>query len=187
MNFIKHPLFIMSALSLVFPIGLILLLISDQPSKQKWIMGLCGLLIFLLLISIAFLYPSKSAQIHSFDLVVTKNELTVGQSGGLAVIAGTRYLTEYTVSANSDVLAINNNVYTAQRIGSALLTVSHNGIKKSIQINVIEGNSSIETVYFSPTGKRYHKNAEHAGKNAIEMTEEDALQAQKSPCKVCYK
>ena len=113
--------------------------------------------------------------------------MTVGQSGGIFLTNGTKYITEYTVTADSDALSLNNNVYTAQRVGTTQLVISSNGIEKQIQIDVVEGDSTLETVYASPSGKRYHKSKSHAGKNAIEMIEEDALQSQKTPCLTCYK
>ncbi len=187
MNFKNHPLFIITALILFFPIGLIFLIRSDQPAKRKWILASAGSILFLSILSLSFLFPAKETTIDDFDVYATREQLTVGESGGIFLTDGTKYITEYTVSADSDVLSLNNNVYTAQQVGSAQLVVSSNGIEKQIQVDVVEGDSTLETVYFSPSGKRYHKNKSHAGKNSIEMIEEDALQSQKTPCSICYK
>ena len=187
MNFKNHSLFIITALILFFPIGLIFLVRSDQPTKRKWIFASAGLILFLSILSLSFLFPAKETAIDDFEAFATRDQLTVGQSGGIFLTDGTKYITEFTVSADSDVLSLNNNVYTAQQVGTAQLVISSNGIEKRIKIDVIEGDSTLETVYASPSGKRYHKNKSHAGKNAIEMTEEDALQSQKTPCLICYK
>ncbi len=187
MNFKNHSLFIFTALILFFPIGLVFLLISDQPTKRKWILGAIGFLLFLSILSLSFLFPTNKNNIDDFDIYVSRDTLTVGQSGGIFISDDEKYLTDFTVSSDSDILSLNHNIYTAQRVGSARLFVSTEGIIKSIYINVVEGESTLETVYASPSGKRYHKNESHAGKNAIKMTEEDALQSQKTPCLTCYK
>lgn len=41
------------------------------------------------------------------------------------------------------------------------------------------------TVYRTPSGKRYHLNASCGGKNAYEVTYEDAVEAGLTPCKKC--
>lgn len=187
MNYKNHPLFIFAALILFFPVGLIFLLKSDQPKKQKMILASVGLILFSSILSLSFLFPAKENKIDDFDVYVTKDQLTIGQSGGIFLIDGAKYLTEYTVSTDSDVLSVNNNVYTAHQVGSAQLVIARNGIEKRVKIDVVDGDSTLETVYFSPSAKRYHKTKSHAGKNAIEMTEEDALQSQKTPCLTCYK
>ncbi len=187
MNFKNHPLFIITALILFFPIGLIFLIISDQPAKRKWLLGTTGFLLFLSILFLSFLFPPNKITIDNFDIYASRETLTVGQSGGIFISNEEKYLTDFTVSSDSDILSLNHNIYTAQRVGSACLFVSTEGITKSIYIDVIEGESTLETVYASPSGKRYHKIESHAGKNAIEMTEEDALQSQKTPCLTCYK
>ncbi len=187
MNFKNHSLFILTTLIVFFPIGVVILIISDQPTKRKWILGAVGLLLFLSILSLSFLFPANKNKLDDFDIFVSRETLTIGQSGGLFLTNKAKYLTEYTITCDSDILSLNNNVYTAKRVGSARLIATANGITKSVCISVIEGESTLETVYASPSGSRYHKTASHAGKNAVEMTEEDALQSQKTPCLTCYK
>ena len=187
MNIKNHPLFISIALILFFPIGLIFLLLSDQSPKRKWLMGSIGLILFASILSLSFLFPPNGANIDDFDIIVTRDTLTVGQSGGLLISNDERYITDYTITSESDILLVNDNIYTAQRVGTSCLTISSNGIRKSVEIHVIEGESTLETVYASTSGKRYHKVKSHAGKNAIDLTEEDALQSNKTPCSICYK
>ena len=187
MNFKNHSLFILTALILFFPVGVVFLIISDQPPKRKWILGTVGLLLFLSILSLSLLYPAVKNKPDDFMIYASRDTLTVGQSGGIFLYYNAKYLTDYTITCDSDLLSLNNNVYTAQDVGSAHLIVSANGITKSICINVIEGESTLETVYASPSGSRYHKTASHAGKGAVKITEEDALQSQKTPCLTCYK
>ncbi len=187
MNLKNHPLFILTALILFFPVGIIFLLISDQPTKRKWLFGTIGFSHFLSVLFLSFLFPPSETTIDNFDIYASRETLTVGQSGGIFISNNEKYLTDFTVSSDSDILSLNNNVYTAQRVGSARLLISTDGITKSIYIDVVDGESTLETVYASPSGKRFHKILSHAGKNAIEMTEEDALQSQKTPCLTCYK
>lgn len=187
MNFKKHSLFILTTLILFFPIGLIFLLRSDHPTKRKWMLGSVGLFLFLSLLTIAFLLPTSKSYIDDFEIYASRKTLTVGQSGGIFIFDDDRYPSNFTVSCDSDILSLNHNVYTAQHVGSARLLISSAGITKSIYIHVVEGDSTLETVYTSPSGKRYHNNKSHAGKNAIEMTEEDAIQSRKTPCQTCFK
>lgn len=43
------------------------------------------------------------------------------------------------------------------------------------------------TVYRTPSGKRYHSNAECGGKNSFEITKSEALNAGLTPCAKCFK
>ena len=73
-------------------------------------------------------------------------------------------------------------------------------VQPGITINYSDGSSALEgespepsnpdisnTVYKTPTGKRYHKDPDCAGKNAIQTTLDEAVAAGLTPCGTCAK
>lgn len=183
-----EPIFLIAALCVFFPIGLIFLICSERSSKFKWFAGFGGCLIFCCLLSFAFLGQPKEVDPSTFQVSITRETLSVGQSGGLLITNGDQYCTSYDIIAENDVLAVKNNLYTAQKPGKCTLTVSFGEETRTIEILVNDEPGTDSTVLASPTGERYHLiTAAHAGKKAVKMTEEDALQSGKSPCKNCFK
>lgn len=182
-----NTLFMAVILCLFWPLGIILLIKSNKTIRQKWVMALTGLLIFCALLFPAFLRTDPFPKETAFDLTVTRQNLTVGQSGGLSVTTDHFYYTDYTVECNNNILKIDNNIYTAVNIGSCLVSVSFGNETRSVEITVTEGNATDQTVYASPTGNRYHLIKSHAGANGLPFTEEEALLSGKTPCKVCWK
>ena len=180
-------LFISVILCLFWPLGLIILIQSNKAIWKKWLMALGGLLIFCGLLFPAFIRTDPFPNENAFDLTVTRKSLTVGQSGGLSVTTDHFYYTDYTAECNNDILKINNNVYTAVNVGSCEIRVSFGNQTRTVQITVTEGKETDQTVYASPTGKRYHSSQSHAGANGLPFSEEEALQSGKTPCKVCWK
>ena len=182
-----HPLFLITALCLFFPIGLILLIISDHPIKRKFLMATCGGITFLALLATALIALPKTEEPGKLSIVVTRNQLTVGQSGGFAVQIGDKIVTDYSASASNGNLLIKDNVYTALKEGVTTICIQAQDQKKTYDITIVPGEATNSIVYLSPTGKRYHKTLTHAGQNAVTMTEEEALLSGKTPCKICYK
>lgn len=183
----EEPVFMMAALCLFFPVGLFLLMRSERPRKTKWIMSACGFMVFAGLLSVAFTGLQKRPANTDFQLIVTRPVLSIGQSGGLAVTTGDFYYTDFSVTAENDILSVHHNVYTAQQTGYCILRVVFADECRTIGILVDDGPATDQRVFASPSGQRYHKSASHAGKNAVEITEEEALQSGKTPCKICYK
>ena len=183
----EHPVFLIASLCLFFPIGLIFLIISDHPAKKKVLMGLAGGLIFTALLTTAFIGLPKNDEITALELAVTKDRLTVGQSGGFSVHSSGDLITDFEVTASNDNILINDNVYTALKKGTTTIYITADDIKTTFTVTVVEGPVTDSIVYLSPTGSRYHDSLTHAGKNAIEMTEEEALRTGKTPCQICYK
>lgn len=187
MKTFEHPLFLITALCLFFPIGLIFLLISEHTTKKKLLMATIGALVFTALLATVFFGIPEETPITNLDLTVTKEQLTVGQSGGFAVYSANRIITDFEAAPNNDCISINDNVFTATKVGSSVIKVQANGLETSFTVTITEGIATDSIVYLSPTGKRYHKTVSHSGINAIEMTEEEALRTGKTPCKICYK
>ncbi len=187
MKFKDHTLFLISALILFFPIGIVLVFLSSQSAKRKWILSTIGLLASILLFSAALLPCIKEENSNEIEIIATRQELTVGQSGGFAVAANNAIATDFEIHAQNDILTVHDNIYTAVRPGKCELTITCGNATKSIEISVTDGTRTDETVYTSPTANRYHSRQTHAGKRAFKMTEEDALQSGKTPCMVCYK
>lgn len=183
----EHPLFLMASLSLFFPIGLVLLILTDHPARRKIIMAVSGGILFLMLLATTFFGIPKAEEYGELEVVITKDQLTVGQSGGFTVQRGKKIVGDFKARASNGNLQINDNIYTALKEGSTTVTVQAQGLEETFEINVIPGIATDSTVYLSPTGERYHKTDSHAGHNAITMTEEEALRSGKTPCKICYK
>ncbi len=179
--------FLIPMLCLFWPIGLIYTLKSDKSALQKWLLSVLSLIVFLTLLLQATVLRSTVRSSDDFDVVATRTELSVGQSGGLSVVAGRHYFTDYTISCSNDVLAINHNIYTATKSGECALTISFDDQVRLLNITVNNQNHTDETVYASPIGKRYHKTQSHAGSNGLPFTEEEALMSGKTPCKICWK
>ncbi len=187
MKFKDQTLFLISSLILFFPIGIILLLFSNQSTKRKWILSIIGLLVSILLFLTALLPGLKQESSAEVEIITTRRELSVGQSGGFSVTVNNAIATDFEVYAQNDVLVVHDNIYTAVKPGKCELIITCENATKSIKILVTDGNRTDETVYASPTANRYHSMQTHAGKRAFKMTEEDALQSGKTPCMVCYK
>ncbi len=183
----QHPLFLMAALCLFFPIGLNLLLLSDQPAKRKFFMSISGGFVFLALLATAFIGIPKAIAPGKLDLVVTNTQLTVGQSGGFSLYSSNRIVTDFTVITDNNKLQINDNVYTGLEIGSTEVSVQAEGFEESFTVMIVDGTATDSIVYLSPTGERYHSSQKHAGNNGVEMTEEEALRSGKTPCLICHK
>ena len=183
-----EPIFIMAALCIFFPVGIVLLCFAKYPAKQKWVMSISGLLIFSGLLSLALLSPIKPVDPHSFQVTVTRETMSVGQSGGFLITNGDEYYTDFTAKASNRCLDVQNNLYTATAPGSCTLEISFASATRTVALEVPNEPATDSIVLASPSGTRYHlPSAAHAGKHAIEMTEEEALQSQKTPCKNCYK
>ncbi len=182
----NNTLFVICALSLCFPIGLLFLIRSDKYRWQKYTLGLVGAILFFALLLTAFIRFNPPPMSNTFDLIVTRKTLSIGQSGGLCIANDVTYYTDFNVSTDNDCLTVKNNIYTAVEEGVCTLSVFFNDQIRTISITITGEDKTDEFVYASPTGERYHSNAKHAGKTAIKMTEEDALQSQKTPCKICW-
>ncbi len=187
MKFKDHTLFLISALFLFFPIGIILVILSNQSVKRKWVLSTIGFAVSILLFSTAFLPYIKQDHRSDIAIIATRQELSVGQSGGLSVTVNNAIATDFEVYAQNEILTVHDNVYTAVKPGKCELKIICENTSKSIEISVAEGNRTDETVYASPSANRYHSQKTHAGKRAFKITEEDALQSGKTPCMVCYK
>lgn len=184
----NEPIFLIASLCLFFPIGLIFLIKSEIKKPFKWIIASVGALIFIGLLSLASLYRPQSVDPNLFVVSVTRNTLSPGQSGGLIVTNDQKYYTDYTVKAENDVLKLNGSVYTAHRPGECTLTVTFDDQTRTVKIKVNDTPGTNHIISASPNGTRYHLvTAKHAGKKAVEMTEEDALMSGKTPCKTCFK
>ena len=183
-----EPLFLIAALCLFFPIGLIFLIQSERSFKFKWSAGVGSCLCFLSLLSFALLNRPQDADPRRFQVSATRETLSIGQSGGFLVTDGSRYYTDYTVRAENELLHVEHNLYTALKPGICTLTISFGQEERTLKIIIKEGPATDSIVLSSPSSERYHLiTAEHAGKKAVEMTEEDALQSGKTPCKNCFK
>ena len=183
----NHPLFLILSLCLFFPIGIILLIHSDCEKKRKTLFAAVGLLLFLLLLSCAFFAIPKSQEMHSQIIIKpTQTTLNIGQSGGFSVYMNKRIITDFTIEKSNQNLDIINNVYTAVHPGQTTITVSADGATQSFVVTICDEKRTDTIVYLSISGKKYHKNQSHAGKNACAMTEEEAIRCNKTPCKICY-
>jgi len=184
----NEPLFLIASLCLFFPIGLIFLIKSEIKNPFKWILASGCALIFIGLLCLALLNRHQPVNPDLFDVSVTRNTLSPGQSGGLVVTYDQRYYTDYSVKAENDVLQLNGSVYTAHNPGECTLTVAFADQTRTARITVNDAPGTNRTILASPNGTRYHMpTAKHAGKKAIKMTEEDALLSGKTPCKTCFK
>ena len=118
---------------------------------------------------------------------VTREVLTVGQSGGLCVTDGNGYCDRFTVTADPAILEIEGGVYTALAPGVCEISVSGgNDLQDTVTVIVEDGEAHLSTVFISVSGKRYHKSASHAGNKSFPVSEEDALSSGKTPCNSCY-
>lgn len=187
MKFKDHALFLISALILCFPIGLILVILSNQTVKRKWLLCIIGLLASTLLLLTALFPISQKKAAENLEIIATRNELSIGQSGGFSVASNDAIETEFKVHPQNDCLTVHDNIYTAVKPGKCELKITCGEKTKSIEILVTEEDRTDETVFSSPTASRYHSKQTHAGKNNLKMTEEDALQSGKTPCMICYK
>lgn len=178
--------FLICALCVFFPIGLIFLILSDKRPWQKTVLSLMGAAVFAALLLPALIRSEAPIDPDAFEIIATRKTLTVGQSGGLAVANDTVYHTDFQVSPENECLEVKDNIYTAAKEGTCILTVSFRDQVRQIAITVTDGERTDETVYASPTGERYHANKKHGGKNAVQMTEEEALCSNKTPCKICW-
>ncbi len=150
-------------------------------------MGCCGFLICTGMLSLALLGRESLQEAQDFTVTLTRSTLSPGQSGGVAVTHGAVYYTPFTVTADNDVLTVKNGVYTAVKPGTCQLTVTFGQEIQTVTVTVTHSPGTDSIVYASPTGERYHKTRSHAGSNAVSMTEEEALQSGKTPCKTCFK
>ncbi len=184
----NEPVFLIAALCIFFPVGLIFLIRSDIKRSTKWLLAaVCGT-IFILLLSLALLGRPHPIDPSSFDVAITRETLSPGQSGGLIVTNGDQYYTAYSVTTDNNVLQADGSIYTAVKPGRCTLTVTFEEEVRTVNIEVKDQPGTNSAVLASPGGERYHlTTAVHAGKKAVEMTEEDALMSGKTPCKTCYK
>lgn len=187
-KFKDEPIFVTAALCICFPVGVILLIKSTISAKCKWIMGVIGGIFFAGLLSLGLIGRTPPSDPSSFQLTATRTTLSVGQSGGFIITNKNEYYIDYTVSPENDVLMVNKNLYTAVKPGLCTLSVTFENEIRTIKITVDNGPATDSIVLASPSGERYHlQTANHAGKRAVEMTEEEALRSGKTPCKNCYK
>lgn len=183
----NEPVFLGAALCLFFPAGLFFLVRSELKVQIKWLLGTAGLFVFTLLLSLAFFHTPSTIDLSKIQLHITRETLTVGQSGGFVLTDGATYRTDYTAHSNDECISLNGSAYTAIKPGKALLTVSFEDEIRTIEITVQEGAGTDTFVLASPSSERYHStNAKHAGKKAVTMTEEEALRSGKTPCKTCF-
>ncbi len=183
----NEPVFLFTALCLFFPFALILLLRSELKRSLKYLLGTLSLFVFITLLSLAVLQPSKNIDLSQMQLCITRETLSVGQSGGLIISDGTTYCTDYTVHTAGNCLEINGITYTAISPGKERIIVVFKDITRTVEITVTDEVKTDTPVFASPGGERYHRSdAKHAGKKAVIMTEEEALQSGKTPCKSCY-
>ena len=182
----NEPVFLLAALIVFFPAGLFFLLRSELPAKRKCLLGSTGAIFFILLLIPAAI-RSDPVKAEDFQLHVTREELSVGQSGGFYITDGSVYCNAFSAAVDNDVLYLQDNLYTASRPGQCTLTVFFGEEERKIRITVNDEPGTGNTVLASPSGTRYHRaTAAHAGSKAVEMTEEEALQSGKTPCKICY-
>ncbi|MBQ7096061.1 MAG: hypothetical protein IJN80_06405 [Clostridia bacterium] len=181
----KDPLFIGAALCLFFPIGFILLLRSDCKKKYKIIFSLLGALLFLAL-TISLGTIKNKAPMPDYQLIVSKDTLKVGESGSLAVMDGNHLYSDITIDKENDCLSLQGTVFTAEKIGSCLLTATYGEEQDTVEIHITADDGGNEIVYCSAKGAKYHRTKSHGGKNSVEMSREDAVQSAKTPCKICY-
>ncbi len=185
---IDDPVFLLASLCLFFPIGLMFLIRSDLYKSKKWLIGAIGLFVFTAFLSLALLNRPRPVDPSQFQLIVTRETLSVGQSGGIIIANDDQYVTDYTINPSNDVIKVQDSAYTANKPGKCTLNVTFLGIEQSIEITVNDNTQTDSVVLASPKGERYHlPTAKHAGKKAVEMTEEEALLSGKTPCKSCYK
>lgn len=183
----NEPIFLLAALIVFFPAGLFFLLRSELPAKRKCLLGSTGAIFFILLLIPAAAIRSDPVKAEDFQLHVTREELSVGQSGGFYITDGSVYCNAFSAAVDNDVLYLQDNLYTASRPGQCTLTVFFGEEERKIRITVNDEPKTGNTVLASPSGTRYHRAAAaHAGSKAVEMTEEEALQSGKTPCKICY-
>ncbi len=182
----NEPIFLIASLCIFFPIGIILLVRSEFSRLQKWLMSVCGFIVFSALLSIALINPPTKRNPIDFHLTTTRNTLSIGQSGGLAVTSGDDYLTNYDVKTDSDILKVHDSVFTAIKAGQCTITVTYGSVTQSVAITVTDEKRTDAIVYASPSATRYHRTENHAGKHGVSMTEEEAIRSEKTPCKVCY-
>ncbi len=182
----NEPIFIGALLILCYPIGLLILILSEMKKSVKILMAGIGLLVAAgLLLTAALTFDPKPYD-PQFDMVLSRETLLIGQSGGVAICDGNHYYADFDLEAENDVITVENGIYTANRKGSCKLTAYFDGKSLSETIIVDDTGKTNEIVFASPTGERYHNNQKHGGKNALELTEEEALMSGKSPCKICY-
>ena len=183
----NNTVFLLSALCICLPIGLVLLFISEKTKWAKILIATSGAIVFFTLLVPSILMRETLADPADFQPIVTRSELSVGQSGGLTLANDTHYHTDYKVVSSNDCLSVNNNIYTATKVGVCDLTIQFNDQIRTVTITINDNKMTDSIVYATPKGSRYHANLKHGGKNSIEMTEEDALQSGKTPCKICWK
>lgn len=182
-----EPIFVLAALCVFFPIGLVLLFRSELNTRFKWLLGSIGCVVFAGLLTLAVLNRPSPVNLEEIQVSVTRETLSVGQSGGFIVGSGNEYCTEFTVEAENDILSVSDNLYTAVKPGTCTLQICFEDQVRTVTICVQEGPGTDQIVLASPSAERYHQiNAKHAGKHAVEMTEEEALQSGKTPCKTCF-
>lgn len=183
----ENEILFFTALCLFFPLALPFLLHAGFKRRQKALMAVGGLAVFLLLLTPALWRP-PAAEVPESELIVTRTTLYVGQSGGLTVTDSTgSYYPHYEVSVDNGVLEVTGSLYTARQVGDCVLTVRFGDEERSVIIRVVPGGTLDQAVYATVAGKRYHKTKSHADENAVEMTEEEALQSGKTPCQTCYR
>ncbi len=182
------PVFLLVSLCLFFPIGLIILICSNISRLKKWLIGMIGLFVFTAFLSLALLNQPRPIDASQFQLIVTRETLSVGQSGGLIIANDHQYITDYKIVPSNDTIKLQGSIYTAIKPGKCTITATFSGIKKNVEITVNDNTKTDCIVLASPSGERYHvTTAKHAGKKVVEMTEEEALLSGKTPCKTCYK
>ncbi len=182
------PVFLLASLCLFFPIGLIFLIRSELQKAKKWLIGTIGLFVFTAFLTLAFLNQPHPVDASQFQLIVTRETLSVGQSGGFTIANDHQYITDYRIEQSNDTLKLQDSIYTAIKPGKCTLTATFSGIEKTVEITVNDNTKTDSIVLASPQGERYHiDSAKHAGKKALKMTEEEALLSGKTPCKICYK
>lgn len=183
----EHPLFIYCSLVLFYPIGLFFVLKSGFSKPKKMILSLVGGILFITVLMLPLILSTKQQSPADFNVIATRKVLSVGQSAGFAVYCEDDYFASFDASSdNNDILQITGNVYTAKSPGTCILTVKFADQVRNVLIRVTNRTDTSGTVYITPGGKRYHNEKKHAGKNAVAVTEEDALMSSKTPCHICY-
>lgn len=106
---------------------------------------------------------------------------------GNNLVADGVLLEAYSVEDNGEGISFCVFCYNVQpqiRIDYATGKSSHSG-EDVVQNTVISDNSGGGIVYRTPTGKRYHFDAECGGKNSFKVSLEEALNAYLTPCAKC--
>lgn len=118
-------------------------------------------------------YEEKSQNSNDFtyDLTSTSSEVSVTSENTV------------TSSENSTIFSSFENTQTSSKTKKQTYSS-----KEDVQSNnEVKDNEKSNTVYRTPSGKRYHQSATCGGKNSYEVSFDDAIKDGLTPCKKCVK